>query len=98
LVYLPDGDEGGLKILRLTEDGQFEALYQMAFPGKCQTVTAAGEYLIVGYGNFGVRLFEFPEDPGVTSPTMRLVCTALRNRNQVKDAAAADGWLFTANN
>lgn len=98
LVYLPDGDDGGLKVLRLSEPGKFEPLYQMTYPGKCQSVTAAGDFLVAGYGNFGVRLFEFPDNPTATSPTLRLVCTVLRNRNRVKAAEAADGWLFTANN
>jgi hypothetical protein len=72
-------------------------LYQVNLQGRCDSVTAAGDYLIVGYGRTGVRLFQFPADASETTPVLKQVATVLRNRNRVKAADVGDKWLFTAN-
>ena len=98
LIYVADSAEGGLKVLRLTAPGKFVPLYQANFPGRCQSLTAAGDYLVAGYGPYGIRVFEFPTDANETTPTLKLLTTVLLNRNRVKAGAATpEGLLFTAN-
>lgn len=98
LVYAADSEEGGLKVLRLMEDGSFQPLYQVNYPGKCLAVAVTGDYLVAGYGQFGVRFFQLPDDVDSTTPTLRFVSMTLRNRSRSRAFASAENrWVFSAN-
>jgi len=60
VVYAADSSEGLLKVLRISDAGKFEPLYQVVLPGMCQSIITAGDYLVVGYGYMGLRIYQFP--------------------------------------
>lgn len=98
IVYAADSEEGGLKVLRLLEDGCFQPLYQVNYGGKCQAVAVMGDYLLTGYGRYGMRVFQLPDDLEITSPTLRFVSLSLRNRARSKAFAFAENrWVFSGN-
>ena len=101
LVYAADGEDGGLKVLRLTADGHFEPLYQANLFGKCEVVMVNDRRLYVGYRRHGFRIFELPDVEAAradgTTPTLRLVSTALRNRSRLRDMVTSGPLVVTAN-